>query len=86
MSEIINETGIFKRISLKRILNAIDGEYKDHNGILDVTMPEAMLDEFGSKYITITREAEPESESNYVNIDKALDIFYRISQKKGKKS
>jgi hypothetical protein len=84
MSEIISETGIFKRISLKRILNAIDGEYKEHSGTLDVTMPEAMLDEFGNKYLTITKEADRTPDSNYINIDKALDTFYKISQKKGK--
>ena len=84
MSEIINETGVFKRISLKRILNAIDSEYKDHNEILDVTIPEAMLDEFGSKYVKITKEPDQDPDSNYVNIDKVLDTFYRFSQKKGK--
>lgn len=84
MSEIINETGVFKRISLKRILSAIDSEYKEHNEILDVTIPEAMLDEFGSKYVKITKEPDQVPDSNYVNIDKVLDTFYRLSQKKGK--
>jgi hypothetical protein len=84
MSEILSEVGIFKRISLKRILNAIDSEYKEHNGILDVTIPEAMLGEFGNKYITITKEVDRTSDSNYINIDKALDTFYKISRKKGK--
>ena len=84
MSEIINETGVFKRISLKRILNAIDSEYKEHNEILDVTIPEAMFDEFGSKYVKITKDPNQDPDSNYVNIDKVLDTFYRFSQKKGK--
>ncbi|OGD54738.1 hypothetical protein A3K80_00900 [Candidatus Bathyarchaeota archaeon RBG_13_38_9] len=84
MSEIINETGVFKRISLKRILNAIYSEYREHNEILDVTIPEAMLDEFGSKYVKITKEPDQDPDSNYVDIDKVLDTFYRLSQKKGK--
>lgn len=84
MSEIMNEEGVFKRISLKRILNAIDGEYKEHNDILNVTIPEAMLDAFGSKYVKITKESYQDPDSNYIDIDKALDFFYSFSQKKGK--
>ena len=84
MSEIISEKGIFKRISLKRILNAINSEYKETNGTLDVIIPETLLDEFGSKYVRITKEPNQVVDTNYIDIDKALDTFYRFSQNKGK--
>ncbi|WP_455369199.1 hypothetical protein [[Eubacterium] cellulosolvens] len=84
MSEIVSKKGIFKRISLKRILNAINSEYKDNNETLDVKIPDTLLDEFGSKYIQITKEPTQILDTNYIDIDKALDTFYRLSQKKGK--
>lgn len=84
MSEIISEMGVFNRISLKRILNAIDSEYEENNGRFAVKIPNAMIDVFGNKYVQITKESNETLDTNFVDINKALDTFYRFSQKKGK--
>ena len=84
MSEIISEIGVFNRISLKRILNAIDSEYEENNEVFDVKIPNALFDVFGSKYVQITKERNQNLDTNYIDINKALDAFHRFSQKKGK--
>ena len=83
MSEIISEMGVYNRISLKRILNAIDSEYEENNGIFDVKIPNALIEMFGSKYVQIRKEPNKHLDTNYIDINKALDTFYKFSQKKG---